>query len=500
MTPALAEAWRIAPHTFAARASNGQWRIEPHLEYISKKILAALIKGNARLIINGPPRHGKSFLISYWLPVWFLNTWPERRVILAAYGEEIAVEWGRRVRNEFARNQFLSTPLRDDSKAASRWHTPQGGGMFATGVGGALSGYGGDLLLGDDLIKNWQDAHSQQCKSVLWDWWHSTFFTRKEPGASIVLAMTRWATDDICARLVKEQPGEWEVITLPALADENDPLGRKPGAALCPSRFDTAALLATQKDVGGAVWNALYQQQPDAYGAGRLYSHFDKLNVEEGIKFNPSLPLFAALDFNVSPGMHAVLMQYDPAADLFTCIDEVHASRMDVRSCCREIVRRAVLLSQQFGGHLHRPDVHVFGDATGKAEWAGTAESCYDLVRAELTSVRHMLRVPSVNPPVRVRIDTVQEALLDVQGKRHVKIHPRCERLLADFADLQADEFGLEDKKDHLLSHASSAFGYCCCYIRPLGTGVIKSGGRFAFGSGPQQHTKNPAAAFVFQR
>lgn len=460
------------PYAFAEHVSGGAWKAMPHLRYIGKKILDAISNGNGRLIINMPVRMGKSFFISYWLPIWYLDNYPNKRVILAAYGAELATEWGRRVRNEFAVNPMLSTKLREDSHAAGRWHTPEGGGMMTAGVGGAISGFGGDLILADDLIKNWQEAHSFQSKNMLWEWWKSTFFTRKEPGATVILAMTRWSDDDICARLIADQPEEWKVVRLPALAEDNDPLGRVPGAPLCPERYSLEAMQNDRRDVGAAVWSALYQQNPESYSSGRLYGQFSAENIEPEIKLRSDLPLCLAIDWNIDPGMNAVIGQYDNIQDMFYVINNIHEPRMDVRGLVDALQKwlNQPAFRWHPGGIFPWPDLHIFGDATGNNQWAGTSESCYDILKQKLNQLglKYRVRVPNKNGPVREGIDTVNEALRDIDGKIHVKIHPRNNYLIEDFKKLKPDQHGLIDKREHALSHSSDSFRYWCTYLRPL--------------------------------
>jgi len=456
-----------------------------HLEYIGDRVTAAIMQGGARLILNMPVRHGKSFFMSYWLPVWFLNTFPDRRVILAAYGEEIATEWGRRVRNEFMTNPLLATALREDSKAAGRWNTPNGGGMMVAGVGGAVSGFGAELILCDDLIKNWQDAHSYANTMGLRDWWRSTLFTRKEPGATVIVAMTRWADDDICAWLQQENPGEWTVIRLPALAEENDPLGRAPGDALWPERFDRDALLHERKAAGAAVWAALYQQRPEL-GSDRLYKRFTAANEDAGMTLRHDLPIMLCWDFNISPGNHVEIFQYDAEADTFYFLDEIYEERLDVRGACERFARwRRDSGCLRFSGAAAGKEVHIFGDATGGSQWAGSGDSCYDMMRRALRDIPHRMRIPATNPPVIDRINTVNEALCDVEDKVHVKIHPRCVRLLEDLRKMKPDAQGLEDKHEAKLSHSVSAAGYAITFLRPLWRGAFQANrGQWSFGTG----------------
>lgn len=213
-----------------------------------------------------PPRHGKSELISHWLPVWYLNTWPHRRIILATYGAEFAADWGRRVRNTIQEHRgSLRVSIADDSSAANRWHTTGGGGMIAAGAGGPITGRGADLFIIDDPVKTAEDAYSETYRERVWDWWTTTARTRLEPGASVVILMTRWHDDDLAGRVLRnarETGLEWEVLELPALAEARDQLGRQPGEALWPERYDAEELRALQAQVGSRTWSALYQQHP----------------------------------------------------------------------------------------------------------------------------------------------------------------------------------------------------------------------------------------------
>jgi hypothetical protein len=459
---AMPDAWRLTPHTFAVKASRGKWLLSRHLEYIGRLVTNTIIQGNGRLILNMPVRHGKSFFMSYWLPTWYLSTFPDNRVILAAYGEEIATEWGRRVRNEFASNPMLTNMLREDSKAAGRWNTPQGGGMMVAGVGGALSGFGANLILCDDLIKNWQEAHSYTTTMALRDWWRSTLFTRKEPGATVIVAMTRWTDDDVCAWLQTENPGEWTVIKLPALAGTNDPLGRSEGQPLWPERFDETALMQERRAAGASVWASLYQQNPEL-GSDRLYRRFAPANEDASIQGRADLPLMTCWDFNILPGNHVEIFQYDRDRDTLLFLDEIYEERLDVRRACEQLLARR----QCYRCDTRQP-LQIFGDATGGSQWAGSGESCYDIMRLALRTIPHALHIPASNPPVIDRINTVNEALCDVENKIHVKIHPRCVRLLEDLRKMKPDAQGLEDKHDSKLSHSASAAGYAICYLRPL--------------------------------
>ena len=255
------DAWQLMPHTFAHRISQKQFKLYPHIGIISKKIAHAIASGNGRLIIELPPRHGKSELISKWLPVWYLNHFPKNNIILCSYESGFAAHWGRQVRN-IIENSNLKIKLSQDSTAAHRFHTAQGGSMMTAGVGGPITGRGGHLLLIDDPIKNWEEASSKVIRDKQIDWFKSTFYSRKEPNATIIVLMQRWHQGDLAGWLQKEHTDQWEVIRMPAIAEENDVMGRVFGDALCPERYDAEALEKIKKSVGSYFWSALYQQRP----------------------------------------------------------------------------------------------------------------------------------------------------------------------------------------------------------------------------------------------
>jgi len=258
----VSEAWRLFPHTYAARMSKGRWKPYSHLSYLSRLIGPAIIRGGARYIVTIPPRHGKSELISHWVPTWYLDLFPEKRVILTTYEADFASHWGRQVRNEIQNGDDMNVGIVDDSSAANRWNTTEGGGMITAGVGGPITGRGGDLLLADDLIKNWKEAQSPVVRRNVQDWFRSTFYTRAEPNASIIVLMTRWHEDDPVGWLQANYPGVWTEIRLPAIAEAEDPLGRAEGDALCPERYDVAALTDLKTTLGPHMFTGLFQQAP----------------------------------------------------------------------------------------------------------------------------------------------------------------------------------------------------------------------------------------------
>ena len=271
-----------SPAALAEFLSDGRYKAEPHHRLLSTLISRAVFEGNVRAIVAMPPRHGKSYMISYWGLVWALEQDPTLRVGVLTYEADFAMSWGRRVRDTIIANQDrLAVNVVRDMAAAQRWSTGEGeGGMVTAGVGGPLTGRGLDICVIDDPVKNAEQAHSPTYRNHCWEWWTDTVQTRLEPGASVILVMTRWNEDDLAGRLIAE--GGWEVISLPAIAEDEDPLGRQPGEALWPERYpaDCEKFIEAQKYA--RPWAALYQQRP-APSEGNIFkrAHF-RYAREEG--------------------------------------------------------------------------------------------------------------------------------------------------------------------------------------------------------------------------
>lgn len=266
------------PSTFAEIVSQGEWMLFHHLLLIDEA-LTAHINGeteNDILLITMPPRHGKSQLISRYLPAWFLWRWPWLNVILTSYSADFAKKWGRAAREAFTRacNIVPVSGLHPDKTMASEWETLNGGGMKTAGVGGDVTGRPADLLIGDDLIKNHEEAASMTVRESVWEWWRSTAYTRLEPGGKAVVIGTRWHREDYQSQILK---GDEPVthINLPAVAEMNrcpcrqcqargnaDMLGREDGEALWPQRWNTERLARRRRVVGDYWWFAEYQGRP----------------------------------------------------------------------------------------------------------------------------------------------------------------------------------------------------------------------------------------------
>jgi predicted phage terminase large subunit-like protein len=246
-----------------------QWpgyRDAAHHRLIARK-LEAVERGDVkRLMIFMPPRHGKSMLASEFFPAWYLGRNPEHYVIAATYAQELADDFGRKVKGQIEDPAYAAifpgVKLAEDSKSVKRFHveggteigTAQRGAYYAVGVGGPLTGRGAHLLLIDDPVKNREEADSEIVRKRIKEWFTSTAYTRLMPGARIVVIQTRWHEDDLSGWLLSEHKQEgWDVLDLPALD------GDKP---LWPEQYDLESLQRIKAAVGPRDWSALYQQRP----------------------------------------------------------------------------------------------------------------------------------------------------------------------------------------------------------------------------------------------
>lgn len=243
------------------------------------RVLEEVEKGDIKqLILTMPPRHGKSELTTRRFPAWYAGRNPRQNVVVATYSDTFAEDFGREVRGIMTsppyKQAFPDVRLMKGSAAADRLQTVQGGMLTFVGRGGALTGRGAHVLIIDDLIKDDKEASSQAVRDQAWNWFTKVAMTRRMGKKIVVVIMTRWHSDDIVGRITDlENPlcnrieaQKWKIINLPAIAEDDDPLGRKPGEALWPDgpdEFD-AEFLASQQRLDPLGFSALYQQRPSA--------------------------------------------------------------------------------------------------------------------------------------------------------------------------------------------------------------------------------------------
>jgi predicted phage terminase large subunit-like protein len=218
-------------------------------------------------IICMPPRHGKSVLGTQIFPAWSLGRHPDRSIISASYGQELADDFGRTVRNmvsdPFHAAIFPEFRLAQDATSMRRFSTTAGGSYYAVGRGGAITGRGADLLLIDDPLKDAEEARSELTRRALHEWFKSVAYTRLQPGGAVVLISTRWHEDDLAGHLLREDPNGWVVLSLPAIAEVDESF-RRAGDALWPEKFPLELLEIKRTVLGGAAFASLYQQRPAA--------------------------------------------------------------------------------------------------------------------------------------------------------------------------------------------------------------------------------------------
>jgi len=249
-------------HKWLKEVASGWTWDWPHQLYLYEK-LELLTAGDARrLMIFMPPRHGKSETVTVHYAAFRLEHDQKMNIIIGCYNQKLANRFSRRIRRICERRMQLST----ERRAAEEWETKNGGGVKAVGVGAGVTGFGAGLIIIDDPVKGRAHAESEVIRDSTGDWFNDDIYTRLEPGGTVVMIQTRWHDDDLSGRLLREMNDEdgehWEVVRLPAIAMENDALGRRPGEALCPERYDTEDFLRTKKRIGSRSFAALYQQDP----------------------------------------------------------------------------------------------------------------------------------------------------------------------------------------------------------------------------------------------
>lgn len=262
-----------------AKVLDPGYRARSHLSYLAERLAQAVRDvegGESRyLIVSMPPRMGKSHLTSIYLPTWLLRCHPDWKIGLISHSPHLATTWGRQVRRMVEEHpDTLGIGLAKDAGAVSDWETTEGGGISSRSAPGqSITGLGFKVMLIDDPVKDYAAAHSKTQREALWDWWKANAVTRLEPPSLVVVIGTRWHEDDLIGRLLNPtydgDPDQWEVISFPALAEDDDVLGRTAGEPLIsPIVADETPKKALKrwaqlkKTVGSYAWAALYQQRP----------------------------------------------------------------------------------------------------------------------------------------------------------------------------------------------------------------------------------------------
>ena len=241
----------------------------PHIKLLASKLEAVERGDIRRLAIFMPPRHGKSILTSEFFPAWYLGRNPDKYIICATYAQDLADDFGRKVRNQLQDKRytdvFPDAELSTDSSSMRRFNTTNGGVYFAVGAGSAITGRGAHLLLIDDPIKGREEADSAAMRKNLLDWYRATAYTRLMPNGSVVLIQTRWHEDDLAGWILKETGHEgWDVVEFPAILNERAAtmLELKEGDPLWEESYPLKRLEEIKKTIGTREWSSLYAQKP----------------------------------------------------------------------------------------------------------------------------------------------------------------------------------------------------------------------------------------------
>lgn len=314
--------------------SKSKYKNARHHDAIAR-VIEEVVAGNIRfLILTMPPRHGKSELVSRRLPAWLMGLFPEQHGIVATYSDDFAAEFGKEVRSIVKmpqyRQVFPETGLMRGGAASDKLQTTKGGQWSFVGRGGGLTGRGGHILICDDLIKDDKEAQSQAIRDQAWSWFTKVAMSRRMGRKLVILTFTRWHNDDPIGRLTDPENPHYnralaeriKIINLPAIAEEDDPLGRKPGEALWPDGPDQFDLdfLKEQQSLDPLGFAALYQQRPSLLD-GDLFKR-ENINFYRRDQLPADLRIYGASDHAVATGQRndfTVLLKIgiDPQSNIY---------------------------------------------------------------------------------------------------------------------------------------------------------------------------------------
>jgi predicted phage terminase large subunit-like protein len=259
------------------------------------------------LCIFAPPGSAKSEYVSKLLPLWYLARNPQATILAATHSVEFAQRWGRRCRNDIALyGNVLDIALAGDSQAIDRWALTTGGEYYGVGAGVGIAGFRASLGIGDDFFGSREDAYSELVRRRRWDWYLDDFSARLKPGAKIILVNTRWHEEDVAGRVLQQiESGQvrGRILSLPAIAEKDDPIGREPGAYLWdddPNYDYPAFLRSRQAQSTPIMWAALYQQRPAPEEGSYFQRGWFKRYPKDALPAR--LHLYGASDYAVTEG------------------------------------------------------------------------------------------------------------------------------------------------------------------------------------------------------
>lgn len=351
---------------------NPRYRWYTHVERLAdvlEQVAGGTIK---RLMVFMPPRHGKSEEVSRLFAAYYLYLHPEHWVGINSYAADLAYSMSRAARENYQR---AGGRLRGDTTAVHHWETGDGGGLWAAGVGGPITGKGFHLGIIDDPLKNAEGAASETIREKQKEWYQSTFYTREEPGGAIIVIQTRWHAEDLSGSLLAQEaddePERWHIVSYEAIKEEQPPEvpptcsleldWREPGEPLCPERYDLAKLRKIARRITPYFWNALFQQRPQPREGGMFKRHWFEIvgaapvEIVERVRYWDK----AGADEGKGDWTVGVLMARDRLGYYY--VEDVVRGQWTAHPRNRMIRQTAELDRQRFGGGygLVEPDIWI---------------------------------------------------------------------------------------------------------------------------------------------
>jgi hypothetical protein len=422
-----------------------------------EKFISGEIK---RLMIFMPPQHGKSQLVSRFLPAYMLGKNPDSKIVVASYSSELSSSFNRDcqriIDNEKYNKIFPETILNKSNYVtlSSSWlrnsdifqvvnHT----GFFkAVGVGGALTGTTADYAIIDDPVKDSLEAMSPTYQLRNWNWYNDVLFTRIHNNSGILITQTRWNENDLSGLIIKsmnEGRGEkWTILSLPAIKETNDNENdiRQIGEALWPDRHSLGKLKMIQKS-NLRTFQSLYQQNPQpTETGGEFYKEFKFWRNVKDYQYRSDLVLHLSFDFNVNPGMHATIWQIENNTayqinEIFT-----KSPQNNTKGICNEFKRL-------YPGHLS--GLYIYGDPSGKNEDTRSEKGFndYSIIMRELEFYKPNKRVAQSHPSVRMRGNFINSIFQGNINGLNIFISSNCVKSIEDLQFIKENSDGAKLKE-----------------------------------------------------
>ena len=498
----LATATRFGPQLM----SGAPFIVAPHLMKISDLILSAIRgTGKRKIAIATSFRHGKSLITSLATPLWFLSNYPNYTIGLTTNSDSLSTLFSRTIRDVLRSNpKEFGFDLAVDSQSVHQMHTAFQGGLWVGSPGSSILGKGCELAICDDLIASPEQAGSRAELEKIWNWFLASLQTRVQSEGIILLTSTRWSKNDLYGKLERGDDGvdssEWEFLTMPALAVEDDDcLGRKKGDALFPRLRPLSELEGFKRGMTSEAWECGFMQRPlESQQTGRAYSNFNIAEHVREVEVDPERGILIGADFNVDH-LSFVLMQQREVIDdhrryllcnerrfLVEVFDELCIANCVTSEAVGALMQR--LLKLPFPNSGGKIPITITGDSSGSARRTSASESLrtdWDIfkdvvyVRDYKARFNVTFDIPKSNPAVLVRVGTANKYLKDAADKVHLTIHPRCRGVIEDLQQVRwlRDKYGntLEtlDKRDPDRTHLSDALTYGLMVVE---SGQVKFG------------------------